>query len=106
MQMKFFPGTTLPFDSKFCENSFFIISSLCAATGGITLSQLTEMTGLEGTTIQNWVKRGWVSKTIGKKYNTKTTLENNIIYVPLFSYQFCTLHKILCNLEIQQKYLL
>jgi len=71
MQMKFFPGTTLPFDSKFCENSFFIISSLCAATGGITLSQLTEMTGLEGTTIQNWVKRGWVSKTIGKKYNER-----------------------------------
>ena len=76
MQIKNFPGTSIPFNATLSENSFLVISSLCAATGGITLSQLTEMTGLEGTTIQNWVKRGWVSKTIGKKY--PHLLSNNL----------------------------
>lgn len=81
MQIKFFPGTTIPFNPDFSANSFFIISSLCTATGGITLSQLVEMTGLEGTTIQNWVKRGWVSKTIGKKYNERQIARILIISV-------------------------
>ncbi len=71
MQTKFFPGTVIPFDSALSKNAFLVISTLCSATGGITLSQLTEMTGLEGTTVQNWVKRGWVSKTVGKKYNER-----------------------------------
>lgn len=37
-------------------------------TGGVTLSQVCEMTGLEPSTVQNWVKRGWVPKPIGKRY--------------------------------------
>ena len=81
MQIKNFPGTSIPFNATLSENSFLVISSLCAATGGITLSQLTEMTGLEGTTIQNWVKRGWVSKTIGKKYNERQIARILIISV-------------------------
>lgn len=69
MQIKYFPGTTIPFNPSLSANCFLVISSLCTATGGITLSQLMEMTGLEGTTVQNWVKRAWVSKTTHKKYN-------------------------------------
>lgn len=80
MQIKNFPGTAIPFNPALSENSFLVISSLCAVTGGVTLSQLTEMTGLEGTTIQNWVKRGWVSKTVGKKYN-----ERQIARILIFS---------------------
>ena len=50
------------------EKGFDRIEMLLAAAGGLSLSQVCAVTGLEGTTIQNWVKRGWVEHPIGKKY--------------------------------------
>jgi len=47
---------------------FSKIEMLLAATGGLSLSQVCAVTGLEGSTIQNWVKRGWVSHPNGKRY--------------------------------------
>lgn len=37
--------------------------------GDITLSQVAAITGLEPHTIQNWVKRGFLPPTVGKKYS-------------------------------------
>ena len=37
-------------------------------TGGFTLSQLAEISGLEATTIQNWVKRGWIEPPKDRRY--------------------------------------
>jgi len=50
------------------EKGFARIEMLLEATGGLSLSQVCAVTGLEGSTIQNWVKRGWVEHPIGKKY--------------------------------------
>jgi len=50
------------------EKGFAKIEMLLEATGGLSLSQVCAVTGLEGSTIQNWVKRGWVEHPIGKKY--------------------------------------
>ena len=36
--------------------------------GGIVLSQVAAVTGLEPYTIQNWVKRGFLTKPVGKRY--------------------------------------
>jgi len=47
---------------------FAKIDMLLEATGGLSLSQVCAVTGLEGSTIQNWVKRGWVEHPVGKKY--------------------------------------
>jgi len=47
---------------------FSKIEMLLAATGGLSLSQVCAVTGLEGSTIQNWVKRGWVAHPNGKRY--------------------------------------
>jgi len=47
---------------------FAKIEMLLEATGGLSLSQVCAVTGLEGSTIQNWVKRGWVEHPVGKKY--------------------------------------
>jgi len=47
---------------------FSKIEMLLAATGGLSLSQVCAVTGLEGSTIQNWVKRGWVLHPNGKRY--------------------------------------
>ena len=38
-------------------------------TGGITLSQVSIMTGLESYMIQNWVKRGFVSSPVKRLYS-------------------------------------
>ena len=53
------------------DAAFSLISPILEATGGLTLSQLSKLTGLEGTTIQNWIKRGWVSPTRGRKKYTQ-----------------------------------
>jgi len=37
-------------------------------SGGLVLSQVTQLTGLEGYIVQNWVKRGYVSRPVSKKY--------------------------------------
>ncbi|MCL2661898.1 MAG: DUF1836 domain-containing protein [Oscillospiraceae bacterium] len=50
------------------EKGFAKIEMLLEATGGLSLSQVSAVTGLEGSTIQNWVKRGWVEHPVGKKY--------------------------------------
>jgi len=50
------------------EMGFTKIEMLLKATGGLSLSQVCAVTGLEGSTIQNWVKRGWVAHPNGKRY--------------------------------------
>ena len=39
--------------------------------GGITLSQVTAITGLEAHTVQNWVKRGFLTSPVGKRYTLR-----------------------------------
>ena len=39
--------------------------------GGITLSQVTAITGLETHTVQNWVKRGFLTSPVGKRYSLR-----------------------------------
>lgn len=63
------PGTIL--DSRktggvigadFLNNIFYI-------SDGIMLSYIREITGIDGTTLQNWVKRGWVLNPKNKLYS-------------------------------------
>ncbi|MCR4888518.1 MAG: DUF1836 domain-containing protein [Ruminococcus sp.] len=68
------PGTTIKFTEQARNAAFSLISPVLEATGGLTLSQLSKLTGLEGSTIQNWIKRGWVSSTRGKKYSEQQVL--------------------------------
>ncbi|HIZ83779.1 MAG TPA: DUF1836 domain-containing protein [Firmicutes bacterium] len=67
MGLTYLPGTSLP-DTSADRSAFSQMEPLLAATGGLSLSQVAAVTGLEGSTIQNWVKRGWVPKPVGKKY--------------------------------------
>jgi len=64
---KLLPGTATAYVER-GEKGFSKIEMLLEATGGLSLSQVCAVTGLEGTTIQNWVKRGWVTHPLGKKY--------------------------------------
>jgi len=64
---KLLPGTATTYVDH-SEKGFSKIEMLLEATGGLNLSQVCAVTGLEGSTIQNWVKRGWVAHPSGKKY--------------------------------------
>ena len=63
------PGTVLPFESD--SSMFARFRPLIKATDGLTLSQVCSITGLEPSTVQNWVKRGFVSRPIEKKYRER-----------------------------------
>ena len=67
MKEKLLPGTATPYNDR-GEKGFAKIEMLLDATGGLSLSQVCAVTGLEGSTIQNWVKRGWVAHPMGKRY--------------------------------------
>jgi hypothetical protein len=64
---KLLPGTATTYIDR-GEKGFSKIEMLLEATGGLSLSQVCAVTGLEGSTIQNWVKRGWVAHPKGKRY--------------------------------------
>lgn len=48
--------------SDFLNNIFYI-------SDGIMLSYIRDITGIDGTTLQNWVKRGWVLNPKNKLYS-------------------------------------
>ena len=64
------PGTVLQADRMEAE---YIPQQLEALFfgGGITLSQVTSITGLEAHTVQNWVKRGFLTSPVGKRYTLR-----------------------------------
>ena len=63
-----FPGTTIEATSLEKGSSKYLFNGIFAA-GGITLSQVSIMTGLEPYLIQNWVKRGFVSSPVKRVYD-------------------------------------
>lgn len=63
------PGTTLPYDGG--GGMFAMFRPLIQATDGLTLRQVCSITGLESSTIQNWIKRGFVSHPVEKKYRER-----------------------------------
>lgn len=71
MELKTIPGTVMPCRPEMGSDTFAAVASLCSVAGGLSLSQIVGITGLEASTIQNWVKRGWVSRPTGKKYNER-----------------------------------
>lgn len=62
------PGTTIETDLS-RENAAQALLSPLFLTGGLVLSQVAQLTGLEPYVIQNWVKRGFVSPPKNKKYS-------------------------------------
>ena len=61
------PGTTLTADRNDADKTEGMFEALFLA-GGLTLSQVASITGLESYTIQNWVKRRFLPPPQGKRY--------------------------------------
>ena len=62
------PGTTLEAEREQADRTGERFEALFSA-GGLTLSQVASVTGLEPYTIQNWVKRGFLPPPRNKRYD-------------------------------------
>ncbi len=62
------PGTTLVIRREDACHTSKSFGSMFMA-GGIVLSQVASITGLESYTVQNWVKRGLLTPPVNKRYN-------------------------------------
>ena len=61
------PGTVVPL-SDISGGMFSIFRPMIEAADGLSLGQVCAITGLEYSTVQNWVKRGFVDRPVKKKY--------------------------------------
>lgn len=87
------PGTTLEDRRTNADQVETLFSSLFLA-GGLTLSQVSSVTGLESHTIQNWVKRGFLSPPRGKRYDMEQVcriINMNLLKGALPLEQICSL---------------
>ncbi|MBR5411180.1 MAG: DUF1836 domain-containing protein [Clostridia bacterium] len=66
--MRYLPGTVIEVEDGRLQFGFANLSPLFSATKGLTLSQICEIAGIEPTTVQNWIKRGWVAHPENKRY--------------------------------------
>lgn len=64
--MPILPGTN--FEVSDISLGFEYLAPSIAATKGLTLAQMCTITGLEQSTTQNWIKRGWVAHPVNKRY--------------------------------------
>ncbi len=72
--MNYIPGTALKFNKFATDDCFSLIAPLLTVTKGLTLAQVRELTGLETSTIQNWIKRGWVKNPAEKRYGEEQVM--------------------------------
>lgn len=68
--INYLPGTTIQANPDQIDGAETLLSPLFLA-GGLTLSQVAQITGLEPHIIQNWVRRGFVSPPQQKRYSRR-----------------------------------
>ena len=64
------PGTTIQADLSRPDGAEAVLGPMFL-TGGLTLSQVTTLTGLEPYVIQNWVRRGFLSPPQQRRYSRR-----------------------------------
>ena len=69
MSERMIPGTVISYSGDGIGFAYF--RPLMQVTDGLTLSQVRALTGLETSTIQNWVKRGYVPRPVNKMYKER-----------------------------------
>ncbi|MBR5126730.1 MAG: DUF1836 domain-containing protein [Oscillospiraceae bacterium] len=87
------PGTTLEGQRENADQLDDLFQSMFLA-GGLTLSQVSAITGLENHTIQNWVKRGFLTPPRNKRYDMEQVcriINMNLLKGSLPLEQICSL---------------
>ena len=62
------PGTKLKKNDMGNVTGLEFLSKVFYISEGVMLSQIREVSGIDGSTLQNWTKRGWVANARLKKY--------------------------------------
>ncbi|MBP3368306.1 MAG: DUF1836 domain-containing protein [Clostridia bacterium] len=63
------PGTVLKLEKMGGAIGLEFLDKVFYISDGIMLSQIREITGIDGTTLQNWLKRGWVPNPKNRMYS-------------------------------------
>lgn len=63
------PGTNLTLQDTDGLTGYQFLRHLFFATEGVMISTIRGISGIDTSTLQNWVKRGWVPKSNQRKYN-------------------------------------
>ena len=63
------PGTKLKKNDMGNVTGLEFLSKVFYISEGVMLSQIREVSGIDGSTLHNWTKRGWVANARLKKYN-------------------------------------
>ncbi len=69
MLSKLIPGTSIQYAEQ--NDAISVFRPLLSITGGLSLSQICTIADLQPSTIQNWVKRGFVPHPENKKYTER-----------------------------------
>lgn len=87
------PGTTLEAQRELADRTEEQFHAMFLA-GGLSLSQVSAVSGLEPYAIQNWVKRGYLPPPVNKRYNMEQLcriLNMNLLKGALPLEQICRL---------------
>lgn len=87
------PGTTI--EAKLERGVSDVILGNIFMTGGLMMSQVSQLTGLEPYIIQNWVKRGYLSSPVNKLYSRRQFCRILTINMLKESLQLETISKLL-----------
>ena len=63
------PGTKLYRSDMGGVTGMEFLSKIFFISDGVMLTQIREISGIDGSTLQNWTKRGWVANSKYKKYD-------------------------------------
>lgn len=63
------PGTKLYRDQMDGVTGMDFLSKIFFISDGVMLTQIRDISGIDGSTLQNWTKRGWVPLSKNKKYD-------------------------------------
>lgn len=63
------PGTILNRQSMGDVTGLAFLNKIFYISNGIMLTQIREISGIDGSTLQNWTKRGWVANAKLKRYD-------------------------------------
>lgn len=71
LQLKddYIPGTKLLRSDMGGVTGIEFLSKIFFISDGVMLTQIRDISGIDGSTLQNWTKRGWVRNSKLKKYN-------------------------------------
>jgi len=66
------PGTILKKEAMGNVSGIEFLNKIFFITDGIMLSEVKEISGVDSSTLQNWVRRGWVPNSKNKRYSKDT----------------------------------